>query len=672
MAFNYQTPGVYYQHVDAGGPAISPVRTDIAGFVGIAERGPIDVPVPVESWRQFRSYFGGYTGAGYLAYVVKAFFDNGGRKCWVVRIASITPGTGASAASLKLKDREENEVWEIRASSPGTWGNNLTVMVDEKNRLQTETKPPNIAPNFSRVENTSGFERGTMVRLYQTGHVPVLKVVAQVDHAESCLFWENKKRDFRLPYESLLTGLDPDRGIAVESIDYTLTVRESGIRIARYDRLSLVPEDDRYGPHVLPGLQAPASPDSVSIPPTPEPVVINELRKIKDDSNSVLLSLDGLPGEFEPLKGGADGLAALSAYDFVGEEISVTDSDERKLKKRRGIRALEQVAEVAAVAVPDIHIQPVIIPERIVPEQEKPDPCLPQEGIQAAVPVRRPVARELPGSFNEDEIYRVQDALVDHCEKMRNRIALLDAPFSISHADKKGTGAVRAWRSRFDSKYAAFYYPWLRVVNPMPSALNITRDIPPSGHVAGQYADTDFKVGVHKAPANSPLQWVQDVTNYIGEEAHGILNFIGINVIRSLPGRGIRIFGARTVSSDPDWRYVNVRRLIMMIEKAVSQSVQWASFEPNDHNTRTKLWFCLFSFISTLWQQGALTGRTKEEAFFIKCDQENNPSYERDRGRLVAEIGVAPSKPFEFIVVKVGRAGNEFEISEPQVGSGGF
>jgi phage tail sheath protein FI len=201
-------------------------------------------------------------------------------------------------------------------------------------------------------------------------------------------------------------------------------------------------------------------------------------------------------------------------------------------------------------------------------------------------------------------------------------------------------------------------------VNPLRSTASLTRDVPASGHVAGQYARTDFQAGVHKAPANSPVEWVEDVTAAVGNEPHSVLNPLGINVIRVLPGRGIRIFGARTVSSDSDWRFVNVRRLLMMIEKSIDLSMQWAAFEPNDALTRSKVRLALTSFLIALWQQGALMGASAQQAFFVKCDDDNNPARERDQGRLLAEVGVAPSQPFEFIVLRVGRTNNEFEISE--------
>jgi phage tail sheath protein FI len=279
---------------------------------------------------------------------------------------------------------------------------------------------------------------------------------------------------------------------------------------------------------------------------------------------------------------------------------------------------------------------------------------------------------DLPPVFSESAIFKVQSALIQHSEKMRDRIALLDPPFSAARDDKLGIGAVRAWRSRFDSKYAAFYYPWLRVVDPMRSSTSMIREIPPSGHVAGQYAHSDFQFGVHKAPANAPLLWAEDVTVFVSDAAHGTLNPAGINAILPLPGRGLRIFGARTMSSDSDWQYVNVRRLVMMIEKAIEVAIQWAVFEPNSTLTRAKLNLTLTSFLLSLWQRGALMGASASGAFFVKCDDENNPQRERDQGRLLATIGVAPSRPFEFIILRVGRTRNQFEIAEASSGASGL
>ena len=658
-----QTPGVYYERVDSSAPAISLLRTDIAGFVGIARRGPLHQPLPVQSWRQFQAYFGDFTGAGYLAYAVRAFFENGGQRCWVVRVASEV----AATAALTLQSESLTDLWTISASSPGVWGNELEIVIRETHRAQTMTVAQPSAPEFSTVLSTAGFGRATQVRLSQ-GTMRIHKIVSDVDAVNHRLVWINSKREAQLPYDAPLTGFDRERPILIESIEYTLWVRQLGRLIRAYEGLSLVPEHRRYGPALVGEHKLPRfSGQPVNLPSAPEPVTITELRPLPI---AALESIATMPLQTMVLSGGADGLVQLSAYDFIGEELDPLDSDTERARKARGLRTLEEIREVAVVAVPDIHIQPEPPARFSPPPPCIPDPCLPLDVPPAAAPARS--LGDLPSVFTEDAIYRVQSALIQHCEKLRDRIALLDPPFSAARDDKLGLGAVRAWRSRFDSKYAAFYYPWLRVVDPMRSSASPLREIPPSGHVAGQYAQSDFQFGVHKAPANAPLIWAEDATVRVNDAGHGILNPAGINAIRALRGRGLRIFGARTMSRDSDWQYVNVRRLMMMIEKAIEAAIQWAVFEPNSTLTRVKLNLTLTSFLLSLWQRGALMGASASDAFFIKCDDENNPQRERDQGRLLATIGVAPSRPFEFIILRVGRTHNQFEISEASSGVSGM
>lgn len=667
MTIAYQTPGVYYERVDAEATGIHAVRMDVAGFVGIARRGPLHGAIPVQSWRQFEAYFGEFTGAGYLAYAVRGFFENGGRKCWVVRVAS----EAADTAELTTHTvPPANTVWRIKASSPGVWGNDLDLTLKETHRAQTLTKTEDTSPRSSVVNSVTGFARGTHVRVSQTSATTAYKVVSDVDAVESRLIWMHDQSEARLPYDAPLTGFDLTRPIVVESIEYTVVVRELGRAIRSYENLSLVPQHPRYGVSLLAPLKLKDEVGRRSqLPAAPEPIIIEELREI--ESLTDIEPLQVTSDKAIPLAGGADGLALLQVADFIGEESSPLESDEVKARKRRGLRALEDVREVAILSVPDIHIQPVEPPAYSPPPPCVPDPCLPTPPPAPATP-RKPSVGDLPPKFSEDAIYQVQAAQIEQCERLRDRIALLDPPFAVARDDAFGVGAARAWRRRFDSKYGAFYYPWLRVVDPLRRTLSLTRDIPPGGHVAGQYARTDAEVGVHKAPANAPLAWAQDVTVQVSDATQGALNPAGINAIRALAGRGLRIYGARTVSSDADWRFVNVRRLLMMIGKSIDLSTQWATFEPNNWMTRAKLRLALDSFLSALWQQGALMGDSVGQAFYVKCDEANNPASERENGRLWVEVGVAPSQPFEFVVLRVGRAGNEFEVSELMNTRGGL
>jgi phage tail sheath protein FI len=655
----YLTPGVYSERVDAG-PGITAVRTDIAGFAGIAPRGPLDTPVPVQSFRQFVSYFGEFYGSGYLAYAVRGFFENGGRRCWVVRVAS---ADGAAAAGAEWQDDAGAAVWSLRAYGAGSWGNGLTVRIAETRAAQTITIPAGSRPQYSAVPSVAGFARFSHVRLKQGG-TTAYKVLAGVDAIENRLIWVHEDPEARTVYDVPLAGFDPDQPILAESVEYAVQVAESGRLLRVYSGLTLVPEHPLYGPLVLHAVRVPQPGDSAQVMPSaPEPVVAVELRPAEDIGLEEIrpLSPAGL-GKWVPLTGGCDGLKLLSAQDFIGEDFLPGESDAEHARKKRGLRALEEIDEVAILAVPDVHIHAVPEPETAPPPACVPDPCLPAPPPPPGIP-RRAGEKELPPVFAAEEIFRVQSAMVLQCERLRNRIAVLDPPYAASRPDALGVSAVQNWRRRFDSKYAALYYPWLKVVDPLRGG-EPTRDVPPGGHVAGQYAGVDYTVGVHKAPANAPLRWVQALTVETDDAVQALLNPLGINAVRTLGGRGIRIFGARTVSSDPDWKFVNVRRLLIMIEKAIDHSTQWAVFEPNDFATRTKITLALIGFLYSLWRQGALAGKTAAEAFFVKCDEEINPPEGRDNGRLLALVGVAPAQPFEFVVLRVGRIENAFEITE--------
>jgi len=192
----------------------------------------------------------------------------------------------------------------------------------------------------------------------------------------------------------------------------------------------------------------------------------------------------------------------------------------------------------------------------------------------------------------------------------------------------------------------------------------VVRREPPSGHVAGVYANTDLTVGVFKAPANAILQWAQDLTTEVSPEMQGYLNPIGVNCLRAFPGRGLRVYGARTVSSETSWQFVNVRRLVSMIEHALLIALQWAVFEPNNYALWSTVTASASNFLGALWKQGALVGNTPAEAFYVTCDATNNPTALTQEGQLNVEIGVAPTLPAEFVVFRIGATQDTLEATE--------
>jgi phage tail sheath protein FI len=250
---------------------------------------------------------------------------------------------------------------------------------------------------------------------------------------------------------------------------------------------------------------------------------------------------------------------------------------------------------------------------------------------------------------DDTQMRDLQGKMIAHCENAGDRMAILDAPADMMPQD------VLEWRMNtagYDSKFAALYYPWIEVMDPLT---NQPMQVPPSGHVAGVWARTDGTRGVHKAPANEVVLGANGLSFQVTHEEQGGLNTNGINCIRSFPGRGIRIWGARTLSSDPEWRYINVRRLFNYVSESIIEGTQWAVFEPNDQRLWTRLRISSGNFLTRVWRDGALFGATPEQAFFVKCDEETNPPDVVEAGQVVIEIGIAPVKPAEFVVFRISQ-----------------
>lgn len=301
-----------------------------------------------------------------------------------------------------------------------------------------------------------------------------------------------------------------------------------------------------------------------------------------------------------PLVGG--GIAPLTADDFVGDP-----------GKRTGIAGLEALDPVRLLVCPDVMAG--------------------YDGSDAA----------------KERIKMIQTAMIQHCEKrMKYRFAILDTP--------PGLNAQQAaeWKNyvNFDTSHAALYYPWIRVADFSDSG-SPTKLVPPGGHMAGIFNRSDAERGVHKAPANEVVLGAIDLEIQLSKGEQDVLNPIGVNCIRAFPGRGIRVWGGRTLSSNGAWRYVNVRRLFIMVEASMDAGLQWVVFEPNDSTLWAKVRRDVTSFLRVVWRSGALFGATPEQAFYVKCDEELNPLEVRDLGQLVIEVGLAPVKPAEFVIFRI-------------------
>jgi phage tail sheath protein FI len=263
------------------------------------------------------------------------------------------------------------------------------------------------------------------------------------------------------------------------------------------------------------------------------------------------------------------------------------------------------------------------------------------------------------------------EAVLTHCELLKDRVAILDAPAEVGNIGdltkvatatrRKGVGEpeTSGLRPR-QSEFGAFYFPWITARDPLGGELV---DIPPSGHIAGIWARNDAARGVHKAPANEPIRGALNLTYRMTQAEQGTLNPMGINCIRFFSREGIRVWGARTLAdASSEWRYLNVRRLFNMIEESIAEATRWIVFEPNNRELWKSIRRDISAFLTRVWRDGALLGRTAQEAFFVKCDEETNPPEVIDAGMVIAIIGIAPVKPAEFVIFKISQHAGGVEI----------
>jgi phage tail sheath protein FI len=298
------------------------------------------------------------------------------------------------------------------------------------------------------------------------------------------------------------------------------------------------------------------------------------------------------------LVNGADNLAALTVDDFVGVDNGSGN--------RTGIAALEDIDEISICMV--------------------------------------------PGLWSTS----VQNALIVHCETLKDRFAILDPRDGLS------IEGIREFREPLDSKYAALYYPWLEVRDP---SVRRNVQVAPSGHMAGIYARVDVERGVHKAPANEVIRNITKIAQDVTKREQDLLNPKGINALRFFPGRGSRVWGARTISSDASWKYINVRRLFLFVEESIDEGTQWVVFEPNDEPLWARVRQSITNFLTTVWRSGALQGATADQAFFVRCDYTTMTQDDIDNGRLICLIGIAPVKPAEFVIFRIQQKTLETEAS---------
>lgn len=569
----YLSPGVYVEEFDSGGKPMEGVSTSTAGFIGLAERGPVEgVPQLVTNFADFKRKFGGYLSENeygeyrFLAYAVEHFFVNGGSRCYISRVAP------SNAKAAKAVAPASDSVLRIQAKNPGLWGNNMNIVVTPASKAKTQILEEIQTADGKQyaVKSSAGFHEGDVVVYKDMTNVIYNRVV--------------KSQDNILVFEKEFEGDVVDKNLlpskVISTCEFNLEVKYDDI-VEFYENLSF---------NV-------AIPNYINKKTAKSDLIVAEYTGSK--KGEAVAPFDEIAGA-DPekafcviaLKGGSNGsVANISAADFIGTD--------KGAGKRTGIQAFLDNENVSIMAVPGVV-----------------DP-------------------------------NVQLMLVAHCESLASRFAVLDMP-----RDAKKMDDIIAHRDIVDSNYAAMYHPWLEVFDPLDKR-NIA--IPPSGSVIGIYARSDNSRGVHKAPANETVRGCVGLDSQFNKGEQDILNPKGVNLIRSFPGQGIRVWGARTASSDPSWKYINVRRLFIFIEESIKANTNWAVFEPNDEVLWVRVKRTIDVFLTGLWRSGALAGSAPSEAFFVDCGRNTMSQDDIDNGRLVCVIGVAPVKPAEFVIFRISQ-----------------
>lgn len=571
----YLSPGVYVEEFDSGIKAMEGVGTSTAGFVGMAQKGPVKgLPVLITSMADYQRRFGGYLSERdygsqrFLPYAVEQFFNNGGSSCYVMRVCGQEGDNGPKTA------QGTGAFLTLTAANPGAWGNAIRVecKLAVKNRVKV-TGPAEKEKSY-KLEGAVGYQAGDLVCLQQAGEQKTFCFGrVQETGAESVtLEWQGDVSNLKFPNGGEENVPDAFLYLA----EWGLSIRDDTAS-EQYESVSFNAGRSNFVDSVLERSQL------VCCQTDENELAEGVMEQLCGASEEPCFAIE--------LAGGSDGeiSADIDVAMYLGQDGAPD--------MRTGLAAFQTVSDVSIMAI--------------------------------------------PGITDKD----VQGGLVTHCENMGNRFAILDMPLLA-----KEVSELQEFRENVDSSYAAMYHPWLQGYDSL-ARRNVF--LPPSGAIAGIYGRTDNTRGVHKAPANEIVRSCSGLSVNYNEAEQAKLNPRGINLIRALPGQGIRVWGARTCSSDGNWKYVNVRRLFIFIEESIRVNTNWAVFEPNDEMLWSRVEGTIRVFLTSQWRNGALTGATADEAFFINIGKSTMTEDDILNGRLICVIGVAPVRPAEFVVFRI-------------------
>jgi len=615
----YLAPGVYVEEVSFRSKSIEGVGTTTTGFVGPTRYGPLYEPPDVlTSLADFEAVYGdgqqldfdGTLIDNYMWHAARAFFTEGGSRLYVKRIYQ---GVGATEPANDQGGRATGTLGDltIEARHPGAYGNFHVRFTLEagQNVLSTQGTPPQPA--------VRGLSEHDVVIVTQSDTPAFLSAHSYLDEASGSRTWQFLVDDSPATIVEL-ADLDPANDtVQVVTVTVSVALNEPGA-VARV--WAALPLDPRH--------QLGGAPDSMTA-------------VFDDESRSAL----GTPIIVDA--GGADtGLEVLQTLLDQSPAFSPPDVDVEA--------ALHDPASSEDNRSLDVLLRDGVDGEEPSPDyyegaQRASDDAktglLALEDLDDVAIVAAPGSTRGYGS-DEQSVRAIVNSLISHAQRMRYRIAIIDSGDGMTVAD------VRAMRAQFDSSWAAFYYPWVQILDPIT---NQPRNMPPSGFVAGIYARNDINRAVYKAPANEVVTLAIGFERLLNKGQQEVLNPEGVNAFRFFEGRGYRLWGARTMSSDSEWKYVNLRRYFAFLEHSIDKGTQWAVFEPNGSALWANVRRTIDDFLFDQWQNGALLGDKAEKAYFVRCDRSTMTQNDLDNGRLVCLIGVAPLRPAEFVIFRIGQ-----------------
>ena len=499
----------------------------------------------------------------------------------------------AQLAQTELAIARDKATVSWRARFPGEAGN-ITIAVSGRlgDNVLTETRSESPAERKLKV----GLQSGDLVIIQQGNQIDTYSAVR---NQGKWVFTSSVGNETRL------VDLDSSTLVYPLQISLSATLPGKFAQVLDWNELtiSMLPGRARnsittlFSENIVNRQQSLETPLVFNVAADSEPAALAD--SLLNLSNKQRFVDEKLKEEVYLLSGGRDGIEpTVQSYEGIADNQTTIKS---------GLKSLEDLEEIAIVAAPGYSND---------------------------------------WGRREASIGSISQALISHCDRLRYRVAILDSPENVALSD------VRKYRGLLDTTRAALYYPWITVVDPLT---NQQINLPPSGFVAGIYARNDVEIGVHKAPANEVVRGAIALETTINKAQQDILNPLGINCIRAFENRGIRVWGARTISSDPEWKYLNIRRYFAYLEASIDKATQWSVFQPNGERLWDNVRRSIEGFLENEWREGHLAGSKIEQAFFVRCDRSTMTQNDLDNGRLICLVGVAPLYPAEFVIFRIGQ-----------------